>query len=116
MRACGSSNSANFYGPRSGGLRTALHHLGDGYAARGHTVCLVVPGPRHETALLPGGVQRITLPTPRVPGTGGYRLLDPHRVERLLAELDPDHLRGVRPAHAARARPVGPPAAACPAR
>ena len=83
---------ANFYGPRSGGLRTSLHHLGDGYVARGHTVCLVVPGPRRETVLLPGGVQRITLPAPRVPGTGGYRLLDPHRVERLLAELDPDHL------------------------
>ena len=68
---------ANFYGPRSGGLRTALHHLGDGYVARGHTVSLVVPGPRHETAVLPGGVQRITLPAPRIPGTGGYRLNRP---------------------------------------
>ena len=48
---------ANFYGPRSGGLRTALHHLGEGYVARGHTVSLVVPGPRRETALLPGGVR-----------------------------------------------------------
>ena len=46
---------ANFYGPRSGGLRTALHHLGEGYVARGHTVSLVVPDPRRETALLPGG-------------------------------------------------------------
>jgi len=33
-----------------------------------------------------------TLPAPRIPGTGGYRLLDPHRVERLLSELSPDHI------------------------
>ncbi len=26
---------ANFYGPGSAGLRTALHHLGSGYAGRG---------------------------------------------------------------------------------
>lgn len=37
---------ANFYGPRSGGLRTALHHLGAGYVASGHRVTLVVPGVR----------------------------------------------------------------------
>ena len=42
--------------------------------------------------LLPSGVQRITLPAPRIPGTGGYRLLDPWRVERLLADLGPDHI------------------------
>jgi alpha-1,6-mannosyltransferase len=83
---------ANFYGPRSGGLRTALHHLGEGYVARGHTVTLVVPGSRRGIELLPNGVQRITLPAPRIPGTGGYRLLDPLRVERLLADLEPDHI------------------------
>jgi alpha-1,6-mannosyltransferase len=83
---------ANFYGPRSGGLRTALHHLGEGYVARGHTVTLVVPGSRRGIELLPNGVQRITLPAPRIPGTGGYRLLDPFRVERLLADLEPDHI------------------------
>ena len=83
---------ANFYGPRSGGLRTALHHLGEGYVAHGHTVTLVVPGPRRGIELLPSGVQRITFPAPRIPGTGGYRLLDPFRVERLLADLGPDHI------------------------
>lgn len=83
---------ANFYGPRSGGLRTALHHLGAGYAARGHAVTLVVPGPRWTFTVLPGGARRITLPAPRVPATGGYRLLDPYRVQSLLADLDPDHV------------------------
>ena len=32
---------ANFYGPRSGGLRTALNHLGAGYQERGHEVVLI---------------------------------------------------------------------------
>jgi alpha-1,6-mannosyltransferase len=83
---------ANFYGPRSGGLRTALHHLGAGYVARGHQVVLVVPGARRTDEVLPTGVRRITLPAPRIPGTGGYRAVDPWRVRALLEELRPDRL------------------------
>lgn len=81
---------ANFYGPRSGGLRTALHHLGAGYAANGHEVVLVVPGARSTDERLPGGIRRITLAAPRLPWTGGYRVLDPWRVQRLLERLRPD--------------------------
>lgn len=80
---------ANFYGPRSGGLRTALHHLGAGYVARGHEVVLVVPGPRGADEMLPTGVRRITLPAPQIPWASGYRLVDPWRVRALLDELDP---------------------------
>ncbi|HEX8864214.1 MAG TPA: alpha-(1-2)-phosphatidylinositol mannosyltransferase, partial [Lentzea sp.] len=47
---------ANFYGPKSGGLRTALHHLGTGYVSAGHEVVLVVPGDRRADEVLPGGV------------------------------------------------------------
>lgn len=81
---------ANFYGPRSGGLRTALHHLGAGYTARGHVVTLVVPGGRFTDGRLATGIRRITLPAPRLPGTGGYRAVDPLRVCRLLDRLRPD--------------------------
>jgi len=81
---------ANFYGPRSGGLRTALHHLGAGYAERGHEVVLVVPGPRSTDEAVPGGIRRVTIAAPRLPGTGGYRAVDPWRVQRLLAALRPD--------------------------
>ena len=35
---------ANFYGPRSGGLRTAVDRLGAEYCAAGHEVFLIVPG------------------------------------------------------------------------
>lgn len=81
---------ANFYGPRSGGLRTALHHLGAGYHARGHTVTLVVPGARSASDLLAGGVRRLTLAAPVLPGTGGYRVLPEGRVTAALHRLDPD--------------------------
>ncbi|GAA5155552.1 glycosyltransferase family 1 protein [Pseudonocardia eucalypti] len=81
---------ANFYGPRSGGLRTALHHLGAGYVDRGHRVTLVVPGGRHTDERLATGIRRVTLPAPKLPGTGGYRAVDPWRVCRLLEALRPD--------------------------
>jgi alpha-1,6-mannosyltransferase len=81
---------ANFYGPRSGGLRTALHHLGGGYVRRGHEVTLVVPGPRSTDERLINGVRRITLPAPCLPGTGGYRVVDPWRARRLLERLRPE--------------------------
>jgi alpha-1,6-mannosyltransferase len=83
---------ANFYGPRSGGLRTALHHLGTGYAQLGHEVVLVVPGARPADEELPGGVRRITLPALRIPYTGGYRVVDPWRVKSLVEQLRPDRL------------------------
>ncbi len=83
---------ANFYGPRSGGLRTALHHLGAGYVAAGHEVVLIVPGPRRLEETLPNGVVRITLPALPIPWTGGYRAADPRRVADTLAGLRPDAL------------------------
>ncbi|MEV4317703.1 glycosyltransferase family 1 protein [Actinocrispum sp. NPDC049592] len=83
---------ANFYGPKSGGLRTALHHLGAGYSAQGHEVILVVPGTRPADEWIAGGVRRITLTAPRIPGTGGYRAVDPWRVRKLLERLRPDRL------------------------
>lgn len=83
---------ANFYGPQSGGLRTALHHLGAGYAALGHEVVLVVPGPRRTDEVMASGVRRITLPAAKIPYTGGYRVIDPCRMRALLEGLRPDRL------------------------
>jgi alpha-1,6-mannosyltransferase len=83
---------ANFYGPRSGGLRTALHHLGAGYVAEGHEVVLVVPGPRRSDETMPSGVRRIMLPAGKIPYTGGYRAVDPCRVRALLEGLHPDRI------------------------
>ncbi|MFC9475768.1 glycosyltransferase [Nocardia sp. NPDC056952] len=83
---------ANFYGPRSGGLRTALHHLGEGYVAAGHEVVLIVPGSRRSEEVLPTGALRITLPALGIPWTGGYRAADPRRVADVLSGLSPDVL------------------------
>ncbi|MCW4355149.1 glycosyltransferase [Hoyosella sp. YIM 151337] len=80
---------ANFYGPRSGGLRTALNNWGAAYASAGHDVTVVVPGAQNREEILPSGVHRITLASLLLPRTGGYRVADPARVA--------DVLRGVRP-------------------
>jgi len=83
---------ANFVAPSSGGLRTALRHLGAGYLAAGHEPVLVIPGPRREDRWTPQG-RVITLPGPVVPGSGGYRVLvDRRRLSALLGGLRPDRL------------------------
>ncbi|GAA4682427.1 glycosyltransferase [Phytohabitans rumicis] len=84
---------ANFVMPRSGGLRTALRCLGEGYLAAGHEPVLIVPGAQMSDELTPHG-RVITLPGPEVPGSGGYRLLitGRRRLTKLLDRLEPDHI------------------------
>ncbi|MEV4754616.1 glycosyltransferase [Micromonospora sp. NPDC049559] len=83
---------ANFVTPRSGGLRTALRNLGEGYHAAGHEPVLVVPGAEAGDRM-EGSDRVITLPGPVVPKTGGYRVLTGRRrLTRLLDELAPDRL------------------------
>ncbi|MEU9075998.1 glycosyltransferase [Kitasatospora sp. NPDC048538] len=83
---------ANFVTPVSGGLRTALRHLGAGYLAAGHRPVLVVPGERrHEQQTEQGLV--VTLPGPVLPASGGYRVLTDRRaVAAELTRLKPDRL------------------------
>jgi alpha-1,6-mannosyltransferase len=81
---------ANFYGPRSGGLRTAVDRLGAEYCAAGHEVFLIVPGAQAAHTVLATGVTRITVPAKQIPFTGGYRAVMPAPVTALLAELAPD--------------------------
>jgi alpha-1,6-mannosyltransferase len=83
---------ANFYGPRSGGLRTAVDRLGAEYCAAGHEVFLIVPGPRTDHTRLSTGVVRITVPAQLIPLTGGYRAVLPGPVRSLLEILRPDTL------------------------
>lgn len=83
---------ANFVTPVSGGLRTALRHLGEGYAAAGHEPVLVIPGPEASDETSAQG-RVITLPGPEIPGTGGYRVLTRRTpVADLLERLAPDRL------------------------
>jgi alpha-1,6-mannosyltransferase len=83
---------ANYVGPRSGGMRTALRELGAGYLAAGHEPVLVIPGRRGGDEQTAQG-RVITRYGPVVPFTGGYRALLPRRqIGALLAELRPDRL------------------------
>lgn len=83
---------ANYVGPRSGGMRTALRELGAGYLAAGHEPVLVIPGRRRGDEQTAQG-RVITRYGPVVPFTGGYRALLPRRrIAALLRELRPDRL------------------------
>ena len=83
---------ANAYTARSGGIRTTVHALGQGYQAAGHEFVLVVPGQQASDEDLTWG-RRVTLPGPRVPGSGGYRVLaNLSRVRTVLDALAPDRL------------------------
>ena len=83
---------ANFYSRHSGGLRTTVDALGRAYTEGGYERVLVVPGAADADEDTPAG-RRITLRSPVLPGTGGYRALPGTTgVRAVLAELPPDHL------------------------
>lgn len=84
--------AANFVAPSSGGIKTVLEALGRGYRAAGHERVLVVPGPTDADEDTPAG-RRISVRSPRLAGSGGYRVIvDRGKVRRLLEDLAPDRL------------------------
>lgn len=82
---------ANFVTPTSGGLRTTLAHLAEGYAAQGHEVVQVLPGRRDDTVATPWG-RVVSIAAPEVPGLGYRVLASPVRVRSALDALEPDRL------------------------
>jgi alpha-1,6-mannosyltransferase len=83
---------ANFVTPRSGGLRTALQALGEGYLAAGHEPVLVIPGRRAGDEQTSSG-RLVTVRGSRVPWTGGYRvMLGAKRLAATLERLEPDRI------------------------
>jgi len=83
---------ANFYGPKSGGIKTTLHSLGAGYSADGDEFIFIVPGKKFARESQEfGGC--ITLPSWPIPFSGGYRVIKSSRkVISLLDALKPDRL------------------------
>jgi alpha-1,6-mannosyltransferase len=78
---------ANFVGPASGGMRTALRALGEGYVDAGCRRLLVVPGPEDARTSTPFG-DVVQLRAPRV--GSGYRLIvEPWRVIEALEQWRP---------------------------
>ncbi|WP_310528227.1 glycosyltransferase [Nocardioides sp.] len=78
---------ANFIGPASGGMKTAIHALGAGYVAAGCERLLVIPGPADSRVSTPAG-DVVQLRAPKV--GGGYRLIvEPWRVTEVLESWRP---------------------------
>jgi alpha-1,6-mannosyltransferase len=81
---------ANFIGPSSGGMKTAVAALGRGYVEAGADRLLVVPGPRDTHRSTDAG-DVVTIRSPRV--GGGYRIIvEPWRVIEVLTEFGPTSL------------------------
>ena len=83
---------ANFYGPKSGGIRTTLHELGSGYIARGHEFTYIVPGNGFFCEETAHG-KKITVPSIVLPFSGGYRIIRNNRdIKKLIITLRPQAL------------------------
>lgn len=83
---------ANFYGPRSGGIKTTVHELGKGYVAAGHEFTFIVPGVRYAFESTPYG-RKITLPSIEIPGSGSYRIIKNNaELKEYLEFLKPDRI------------------------
>jgi len=84
--------TANFYHPTSGGLRTAMHQLAAGYQRAGHESVLIVPGAQDDDEMTPFG-RRISIAAPKLPGAGEYRVItDIDRLIMTLDDVSPDRL------------------------
>ncbi|WP_107704723.1 glycosyltransferase [Nocardioides allogilvus] len=78
---------ANFIGPASGGMKTAIHALGEGYVDAGCERLLVIPGPTDSRVSTHAG-DVVQLRAPKV--GGGYRLIvEPWRVTEVLESWRP---------------------------
>ena len=83
---------ANFYGPKSGGIKTTLHSLGTEYSKIGHEFIYIVPGKKFGREKTDQGVC-MTLPSWPIPFSGGYRIIRSTRqVKTILQSLKPDRL------------------------
>lgn len=83
---------ANFYGPKSGGIKTTLNNLGAEYIKLGHEFIYIVPGKKFIREKTEYG-SRIYMPSILIPFTGGYRVIRSiHKLKVLLGALDPDKI------------------------
>ena len=81
---------ANFYGDKSGGIRTTIHNLGHSYIQRGHEFTFIVPGNGFYCEETPTG-RMIHLPSILIPFSGGYRIIRRNKdVKNLITTLKPE--------------------------
>lgn len=80
---------ANFYAARSGGLRTTMHALAEGYARAGHESILLVPGEDLVEESAEWG-RIIRLPSRSIPKSGYRAITDMDMLVAVLDEISPD--------------------------
>jgi alpha-1,6-mannosyltransferase len=97
---------ANFYSQLSGGLRTTMETLAQGYAAAGHDAIIIVPteGRRIATESRSWGAL-IRVPSRAIPRSGGYRAITD--VDMLCAVLDDVRPDALEVADRLTLRPLG---------
>jgi len=83
---------ANFYSEKSGGIKTTINELGVRYQRLGHEFFYIVPGPKYELQFTPSGT-KISMPSFRIPFSGGYRVLRSNKeIRRALSLLQPQRI------------------------
>ncbi|NDE36610.1 MAG: hypothetical protein EB074_04130, partial [Actinobacteria bacterium] len=83
---------ANFYGPKSGGIKTTIHDLGKRYEAAGHEFTFVVPGINLSKTKTPYGTA-LYLPSIEIPFSGGYRIFRRRReIKQAIVTMKPDRI------------------------
>ena len=83
---------ANLYGPKSGGLKTAMNSIAQEYTNLGHDVMLIVPGERDLVTKKPFGTV-VEIKAPIIPFSGGYRIIfDTNKVKEELKKFAPSFL------------------------
>lgn len=97
---------ANFYSQASGGLRTTMETLAQGYADAGHESTIVVPSNQGRVSSeMTGWGTMIRLPARAIPRSGGYRAITD--VDTLCAVLDDLRPDAVEVADRLTLRPLG---------
>ncbi len=83
---------ANLYGPKSGGLKTAMNSIAQEYTNIGHEVMLIVPGERDLVTEKPFGTV-VEIKAPIIPFSGGYRVIfNTNKVKAALKKFAPHFL------------------------
>ncbi|MEI7798106.1 MAG: glycosyltransferase [Actinomycetes bacterium] len=83
---------ANLYGPKSGGLKTAMNSIAQEYTNLGHDVMLIVPGERNLETKKPFGTV-VEIKAPIIPFSGGYRIIfNTNKVKEKLKRFAPSFL------------------------
>lgn len=83
---------ANFYGPKSGGIKTTIHDLGKRYQVAGHEFTFVVPGVNLSQTTTAYGTA-LYLSSREIPFSGGYRIFKSRReIKQAIIMSKPDRI------------------------